>query len=242
MSTALNKALYCIEFRFIKSSKSFGILPFLKRPEMHKLLHKHFPNIVEQDLQDTIVRVGEIKKIPAGMVIQDIGKFIRMVPMLYKGAIKVMREDEEGNEVFLYYLNPGETCAMSLTCCNANKPSTICAIAEEDVEMIGIPVRCMDEWMMQYHSWKDFVMQTYSNRFEELLKAVDSLAFQKMDERLLKYLQDKANVTGKTLLEVTHGQIASELNSSREVISRLLKQLENTGKVKGGRNKIQLLV
>ena len=151
-----------------------------------------------------------------------------------------MREDEGGNELMLYYLRGGETCAMSLTCCMAYKRSEIRAVAQEAVKMITIPVEYMDEWM-KFRDWRSFVMNTYRLRFEELLEALDSIAFLKMDERLLKYLNEKSNTIGSKQVQMSHQEIAVDLNSSREVISRILKQMERKGEVKLGRNKIQLL-
>jgi len=150
-----------------------------------------------------------------------------------------MREDADGNELLLYYLQAGETCAMSLTCCMAFKRSEIRAIAQEDVLMLTIPVDYMEEWM-KYRDWRSFVMNTYRLRFEELLEALDSIAFLKMDERLWKYLQEKAQTLDTTEINISHQDIAYDLNSSREVISRLLKQMERKGMLNLGRNKIEL--
>ncbi len=203
---------------------------------------KHFPSIYEPALQEAIAEYGTLKKMEEGKVIMNYGEYIKGLPMLIEGTIKILREDEEGHEILLYYLNAGETCAMSLTCCIAHQKSEIKAIAEDPVKMLFIPVKYMDEWMKQYESWRNFVMQTYRNRFSELLHTIDSIAFLKMDERLLKYLYDKVERTNKHIFYVTHQEIAKELNTSREVISRLLKQLEKEGKVKLSRNKIKVIV
>ena len=204
-------------------------------------IKKYFPNIYEIELQAAIQELGVVKTFDEGTVIMDYGQYIKSLPMLMSGTIKILREDEEGREVFLYYLNAGETCAMSLTCCLAQQKSEIKAIAEEDVKMVNIPVQYMNEWMRKYDSWRNFVMQTYRNRFNELLHTIDSIAFMKMDERLLKYLYDKVNHTNKHIFYTTHQAIAQEFNTSREVISRLLKQLEKEGKVELSRNKIKVL-
>jgi CRP/FNR family transcriptional regulator len=204
-------------------------------------IKKYFPNIYEIELQAAIQELGILNTFDEGTVIMDYGQYIKSLPMLMSGTIKILREDEEGREVFLYYLNAGETCAMSLTCCLAQQKSEIKAIAEENVKMINIPVKYMDEWMKKYDSWRTFVMQTYRNRFNELLHTIDSIAFMKMDQRLLKYLYDKVNHTNKHIFYTTHQAIAQEFNTSREVISRLLKQLEKEGKVELSRNKIKVL-
>jgi CRP/FNR family transcriptional regulator len=170
----------------------------------------------------------------------DTGQYIKSIPLLLSGSIKIIRQDDTDGEILLYYVGSNETCAMSLTCCMAHQKSRIRAIAEEDTEMITVPVEKMDEWMIKYESWKNFVMQTYNARFDELLRTIDSIAFQKVDERLENYLKSKGELTESKLLVVSHQQIAEELNSSREVISRLLKHLEKNGKIKLGRNKIEL--
>jgi len=165
----------------------------------------------------------------------DIGQAINQIPLVLKGSIKILREDEEGNEIFLYYLEPGHACATSITCCMSGQRSTIRAIAEDDTEYLAIPVQYSDEWMLKYKTWKNFVMNTYAERFEELLKAIDQLAFKKMDERFSKYLHDNSEI------HISHQEIAYDLNTSREVISRLLKQLERMGSIKLGRNRIIIL-
>lgn len=209
---------------------------------MEALVKKYFPTLVEPELVEKIVEQGELMYLNEGDIIMDVGRYIRSIPIIMQGAIKVIREDEEGNEILLYYLKRGDTCAMSLNCCIANKKSEIKAIvASDEVAMISIPAHYMDEWMFTYRSWKDFVMQTYAKRFQEMLTTIDNIAFLKMDERLLKYLKDKSTTTKTKILQTTHQDIAMELNTSREVISRLLKQLEKRGVVKLGRNKIEMV-
>lgn len=205
-----------------------------------KLIEK-FSTIFEKELLQELDEIGKIVNLNAGDVIIDTGQYIKFIPILLSGTIKIIRQDDEGGEILLYYVGSNETCAMSLTCCLAHQKSRIKAIAEEDISMITIPVILMEEWMVKYPSWKNYVMQTYSARFDELLKTIDGIAFHKVDERLEKYLKDKAAVNGNSILNVNHQQIAEELNSSREVISRLLKQLEHNGSIKLGRNKIELL-
>lgn len=180
------------------------------------------------------------KSFKAGDIIIDVNQAIKYMPLLTEGIIKVVREDDQEHELLMYYLYPGDTCAVSLTCCNAGERSEIRAIAEEDVELLMIPVTLMDEWTLSHPSWKNFILKTYRKRFNVLLNTIDEIAFKKMDERLKNYLRNKALMSGRNSLSVTHLEIASDLNSSREVISRLLKQLEKRGEIKLGRNKIDV--
>lgn len=207
---------------------------------IEQILDDHFPSLLDTDLIQGIKEHAEYREVDEGDLLMDIGTTIQSIPMIVTGSVKVMREDEDGNELLLYYVQPGETCAMSLTCCMAFKRSEIRAIAQEPVSMLSIPVEFMDEWM-KFRDWRSFVMNTYRMRFEELLEALDSIAFHRMDERVLKYLQEKGNSLNTAEIHMSHQEIAVDLNSSREVISRILKQMERKNLVKLGRNKIQLL-
>lgn len=200
-----------------------------------------FPHLSEEGLREEIIKVGRLDKVEQGDILIDIDERIVFLPLIYRGVIKVHREDDDGNEILLYYLEAGNTCASSLTCCMARKRSTVRAEAEEDTYLISIPIDYVDIWLVKYKSWKDFIMNTYSQRFEELLKTVDELAFKKLDQRLLNYLEDKSKISGNNLLNIAHREIAYDLNTSREVVSRLLKQLEKVGEIKLGRGKIELL-
>jgi CRP/FNR family transcriptional regulator, anaerobic regulatory protein len=204
------------------------------------ILAKHFPKIQDTELLNGIKANGKIVTIEEGEYMIDIGSPIKSIPMVVSGTVKVMREDGDGNELLLYYLKAGETCAMSLTCCMEGRKSEIRAVAAENVSMIALPVQFMDAWM-QYRDWRAFVMNTYARRFEELLETIDSIAFQRMDERIEHYLQTLAQDSGSSLLTISHQDIAQDLNTSREVISRLLKQMEKRGKLKLGRGKIELI-
>jgi CRP/FNR family transcriptional regulator len=208
--------------------------------QIDDILAKHFPKIQDTELLNGIKVNGKIVTIEEGDYMIDIGSPIKSIPMVVSGTVKVMREDGDGNELLLYYLKAGETCAMSLTCCMEGRKSEIRAVAAENVSMIALPVQFMDEWM-QYRDWRAFVMNTYARRFEELLETIDSIAFQRMDERIEHYLQTLAHDSGSSLLTVSHQEIAQDLNTSREVISRLLKQMEKRGKLKLGRGKIELI-
>jgi len=202
---------------------------------------ERFPIFFEEELKKELNSVAKMYSSKAGDIIMDIDQTIDQIPLVINGSIKILREDEEGNEIFLYYLEPGQACATSITCCISGQRSTIRAIAEDDTQYMGIPVQYSDEWMLKYKTWKNFVMNTYAERFEELLKAIDQLAFKKMDERLSKYLHDKAELHDSFEINISHQEIAYDLNTSREVISRLLKQLERIGSIKLGRNRIIML-
>lgn len=207
-----------------------------------QLIKKNFPEITELALQQAISNVGEIIEFEAGAVIMNYGSIIRSLPLVVEGSIKVLRQSAESdNELFLYYLNPGETCAMAFTCCVMHKKSEIRTIAEEKTKIISIPLKFMEDWMSKFPSWKNFVMTSYNKRFQELFSALDKIAFLKMDERLLKYLATKSKNLNTNEIEITHQEIAKELNASREAVSRLLKKLEQYNLLKLGRNKITLL-
>lgn len=210
--------------------------------DVYHLVKKHFPALNEKKLIDEIGEIGQFANFKAGEMIMDFGAYVKWVPLLIEGSIKVVREDKNRDqELFLYFLKPGETCSMSFSCCMMHKKSDIRTTAEDDSTLIGIPVKYVDEWMMKYPSWKNFVMQTYDARMHELIQTIDSIAFNKLDERLLKYLQQKATAIQATTIHTTHQDIAHDMNASREAISRLLKKLEKEQHIKLGRNKIELL-
>ncbi len=200
-----------------------------------------FKEIFEPELIKELILKSKLISAKAGDIILDIGETVRQIPIIIKGSIKVSRIDEEGNELLLYYVNPKESCAMTFTCCMQQFPSEIKAVAEEEVEMLVVPIAVMDEWLVKYPSWKSFVMKTIHHRFNELLKTIDQIAFQKLDERLISYLKEKSKATHSTLVNLSHQQIADELATSRVVISRLLKKLENDKKLLLYRNQIKLL-
>ena len=196
--------------------------------------------LFEENLLNAIQKVSTLKHVAKGEIMIDFGESIKFIPLLLEGAIKVVREDESGEELLLYFVEFGNTCAMTLNCCLENSSSEIRAICESDTTMIMIPVEHMDEWLSKYKSWRNFIFENYQNRLNEMLKAIDALTFLKLDERLEKYLKDKSKVSKEATLKVTHLEIAMDLNSSRVVISRLLKKMENKGKVSLGRNTIEL--
>ena len=198
------------------------------------------PNFADPKLLQAILDKGQIMNLEPGKVMMEPGQFIKMVPIVLEGSIKIMRVDEEGKELFLYYLDAGETCALSLTCCTAAKPSEIKAVVEERTTIIAIPVAVHEQFSDEFRQWKDFVANTYQNRFQEMLVALDAVAFKRMDERLMRYIVTKMKQHKSNELNTTHQEIANELGTSREVISRLLKVLEKKKWIELGRNVIYI--
>ena len=204
-------------------------------------LKANYGYLFEDELLLEINKVGTYKDIPEGYKLIDIGDYIKSMPLLVSGAIKVLREDENGDELLLYFLERGDTCAMTLSCCLGQSKSEIIAVAETNTKLIMVPVQKMEEWLGKYKSWQRFILQSYHDRMTELLQAVDTIAFLKMDERLFKYLKDKAMVNHDDIVHVTHEQIAQDLHTSRVVISRLLKKLALSGKIELQRNNIKVI-
>ena len=202
---------------------------------------EQFKQIFEPELLKEFEQKAKHFSVKEGDIILDIGQTVRVIPIVLSGTLKISRIDEDGHELLLYYVSPKESCAMTFTCCMQQYPSEVKAVAEEDTELLAIPISLMDEWMMKYPTWKSFVMKTIRTRFNELLKTIDQIAFQKLDERLIHYLKEKSKATGSSLVNLSHEQIANELATSRVVISRLLKKLENEKKLLLYRNQIKLL-
>lgn len=191
---------------------------------------------LEKELQDEILDAGTFKTFKANEVLIREGQFITNFPLVIKGLIRVSRNNEDGNELLLYFLKKNEVCAMSLTCCMTSLRSNVKAVAEEDTEVIMLPVSLLESWICKYPSWKQYIMQTFQNRFQELIDTVDTIAFMKLDERLIKYFTIRHSTSGSTIFNGTHQDLALQLNTSREVVSRLLKKLEKDGKIKLSRN------
>ncbi|WP_138433696.1 Crp/Fnr family transcriptional regulator [Winogradskyella algicola] len=206
-----------------------------------KELIQPFAYLFDEEILKNISKVAELRTFKKSDIIIDIGQELKHVPLLIKGNIKVLREDNEGSELLLYVLESGDTCAMSLTCCMAKSVSKIRAIADEDTTVIMIPIEEMRSWFDTNTSWRSFILQSYQIRFDEMLETIDTLAFMKMDERLFKYLTDKVKLSASTDLEITHQEIAEDLHTSRVVVSRLLKQLEKQERITLGRNKIHVI-
>ncbi|MBP6624170.1 MAG: Crp/Fnr family transcriptional regulator [Chitinophagaceae bacterium] len=194
----------------------------------------------EQKLQEEFAALT-VMEFKEGDEIITYGKQLKMMPFVTKGIIKVFKRDDDGKEILLYYLSANDSCSMAYSCCMESKLSEIKAIAEDEVALIAIPHSKLDEWLCKYPSWKAYIMQSFNVRFLELLKSIESIAFKKLDERLINYLQEKRRLTGSAVLKLSHYKIADDLATSRVVISRLLKQLENDKKVILYRNELKLL-
>ncbi|MCL5129561.1 MULTISPECIES: Crp/Fnr family transcriptional regulator [unclassified Algibacter] len=205
------------------------------------LLQEKFRDILDQDILKEILKVGLFKTFQKDDIIIDINQTLQYIPLLLSGNIKILREDANGNDLLIYFLETGETCTMSLTCCMGTTKSKIRAVAETDSSLVLIPVENMQTWFHTNHSWRNFILESYQSRFNEMLETIDNLAFLKMDQRLHNYLLNKANLSGTKTIIVKHLDIAEDLHTSRVVISRLLKQLENENKIKLSRNKIEVL-
>jgi CRP/FNR family transcriptional regulator len=208
---------------------------------MREKLDNYFSYVFEKELLDEIEQVGVYKKLREGELLVDLGDQMKGVPLLLEGAIKIVREDKKGEEILLYFLEKGDTCASSFSSAISNGKCGIRAMAEKESEIIFLPKEKLDEWLVKYKSWRNFVIDSYNIRLNEMMETIDTLAFMRMDERLYKYLKDKAQIMRETSLNTTHQDIAYDMHTSRVVISRLLKQLENEGKIKLHRNKIEIL-
>ncbi len=207
---------------------------------MSSEVQKYFKHILGSELIEEIVSSGKLIFIRQGDILIDYGQNVDHMPLVLSGLLRIMREGDQDNELFLYYLSGGETCAFSMTCCMQTKKSEVMAIAEEDTEVWMVPVKYMSQWLSKYNSWKEFVFSSYNRRFDEMLETIDSIAFLKMDERLARYLEVKKQSSDSHVIYKTHQDIAQELNTSRVVVSRLLKQLERSGKIKLYRNRIEI--
>tara|TARA_R110002050_G_scaffold4573_2_gene22140 strand:- start:48557 stop:49195 length:639 start_codon:yes stop_codon:yes gene_type:complete len=207
----------------------------------YDLLQQKFASTLDENLIKEIFEKGIFKNFKKNEIIIDINQPLNFIPLLLNGDIKILREDSDGNELLIYFLEAGETCTMSLTCCMDTTKSKIRAVAEKDTTLIMIPVEQMQQWFQNNESWRNFILRSYQNRFDEMLEAIDNIAFMKMDERLYKYLINKTVLNSSKTIEVKHQDIAEDLHTSRVVISRILKQLENENKIKLGRNKIEIL-
>ena len=208
----------------------------IKKEQQEDLMSLFEPDLFREILNRSVFKTANV-----GDTIIEIGQNITHFPFILSGSMKISRIDPEGNEIFLYYLNSFDSCAMSFTCCIQHTPSEIVAKAEEKIEYLAIPLSEMELWFSKYSTWKNFVMSTIRNRFNELLKTIDQIAFQKLDDRLVHYLKERSKMTGSKLINLTHEQIASDLATSRVVISRLLKKLENDSRLNLNRNQIKLL-
>lgn len=204
-------------------------------------LHQRFEFLFEPELINEICKSGNIRVFKPDDEIIDIGMRITHMPIVISGSIKVMTEDKDGDELLLYYLELGDTCAVTLNCCTKKAKSTIRAITETDAELLFVPIEKMEEWMIKYKSWRNYVLDSYNERLNEMLAAIDNIVFNSMEERLEKYVKDKAWIAKSATLNLSHQDIANDLHSSRVVVSRLMKKLEKNGVIRQHRNKIVVL-
>jgi len=209
---------------------------------MKELLQQTYGHLFEDKLIEEIVASSILREFKEGDVLIDFGDYIKKMPLLISGAIKILREDFDEGELLLYFLEKGDTCAMTMACCLGDTKSEIKAVAENNGEVVMIPVEKMEEWLGKYKTWRNYVFNSYNNRLKEMLNAIDNLAFMNMNERLLNYLFEKAKVNKSREVLNTHQEIAYDLHTSRVVVSRLLKALENEGRIKLHRATIEILI
>ncbi|SNB02252.1 Crp/Fnr family transcriptional regulator [Flavobacterium psychrophilum] len=207
---------------------------------MNKNLKKLFPSFSNTLIEDINANAID-QSFVVGDVVMRTGQYIKNTILVLSGSIKIYREDADGGEFFMYYLQPGQACAISMICATKNEQSQIMAKVVEDTELVMVPLTLMNKWMMEHRSWYEFVIDTYRSRFEEVLEVVNSIAFKAMDERLEFYLKRHKDTCGCLNLKLSRQEIATDLNTSREVISRLLKKLEQRGVLKLQRNHIEFL-
>jgi CRP/FNR family transcriptional regulator len=208
---------------------------------MKNLLLETYGLLFEDKLIDEIVAVSLLRDFKQDDVLIDFGDYIKKMPLLITGAIKILREDVDEGELLLYFIEKGDTCAMSMACCMGETKSEIKAVAETDGTVIMIPVHKMEEWLGKYKSWRVYVFNSYNSRLKEMLHTIDNLAFINMDKRILHYLKDKVKINNSKEIKNTHQEIAYDLHTSRVVVSRILKSLENEGTIRLHRASIELL-
>jgi CRP/FNR family transcriptional regulator len=208
---------------------------------MIDVIKETYGYLFEEKLIEEIAQVATLKNFDEGDVLIDFGDYIKKMPLLIHGAIKILREDFDEGELLLYFIEKGDTCAMTMACCLGDTKSEIRAVAETNGQLVMIPVSKLEEWLGKYKSWRNYVFNSYNNRLKEMLTAIDNLAFMNMDERLLNYLSEKSIVNKTKDIKSTHQEIAFDLHTSRVVVSRLLKALENEGRIRLHRASIELL-
>lgn len=202
-------------------------------------LRELFPGL-EEELYDELLQHANIKNIPAGTTILQAGQPIRSMMMVLDGIVKLYQQDEDNDEYFIYHIEPGQACAVSMVCSYKQEKSQVTAKSVTDVVLLTVSLHLMDKWLQRYKSWHYFVIRTYRSRYEELLRTISEIAFRNMDERLEFYLKRQVKQFGKHV-KLTHQDIANDLNSSREVISRLMKKMEKNGWIKIHRNYFEWL-
>ncbi len=213
---------------------------YIHEPTLREKLSNNYSKIFEKKLIDEIIKVGHHDSIKKGGLLIDIGDEMTHIPLILNGVIKIIRKENE-KELVLYYLERGDTCAISFSNCINKKQSIFKGIVEEDVEMVMLPVEKIDKWLVKFESFRHFIIDSYHFRLLEMVESIDGLAFMKMKERLLKYLKNIVKTTHEVNLHITHQEIANDLNTSRVVITRLLKELHEEGEIYSKRNKIEVL-
>lgn len=204
-------------------------------------LKKYYGSQFEPALLEEINQVATFMEVPEGQDLMKPGQYIKAMPLLLSGSIKIMRPDGNGEELLLYHLEKGDTCAMTMTCCVGNTKSEIHAITETPAKLLMIPVGKMEEWSRDYKTWRNFVFASYHARMMELLESIDNIAFNNMDERLENHLKNKVEILNSKHIYTTHKEIANDLHTSRVVVSRLLKKMENDKKINLHRSFIEVL-
>lgn len=204
-------------------------------------LNMDISQISDPEFRKEIAYIDHLKVFLAGSVILDINAYINYIPLVISGSIKVTRTDEDGREILLYYLTPGESCISSILSGLTQGTSKVKAVVEEEAEILMISLQQAKDWLKKYPEWTDFIFGLYQRRFEDLLGVVNAVAFQKVDARLMHLLNQKAQLYKSKTLSVTHQQLADELGITREAVSRVLKQIETDGQIQLSRNKITLL-
>ncbi len=208
---------------------------------LREKLANYYGEVFESELIDEIVQVGFLDKIKSGSTMIEIGDKMTHIPLILEGVVKIIRQEKEGEELVIYYLEQGDTCAISFINCINRKESIFRGVAEKDTEAIFIPVEKVDEWLANFRSWRSFIIDSYHFRLLEMVESIDSLAFMNMSERIHKYLSNRVKISKDMDLKITHQEIADDLNTSRVVVTRILKELHENGKVYSTRNKIRVL-
>ncbi len=208
---------------------------------MKEELNKYYGSQFEPELIQEINNAATLVEMPEGEDLIKPGQYIKSMPLLLSGSIKILRPDEHGDELLLYHLERGDTCAVTMSCCMGNAKSEIHAVTETPVKLIMIPISKMEEWFSKYKTWRNFVFSSYHARMMEMLESIDNIAFNNMDERLEGYIQNQIKILNSKHIYKTHNDIATDLHTSRVVISRLLKKMENDKKIKLHRSFVEVL-
>jgi CRP/FNR family transcriptional regulator len=202
-------------------------------------LHKYFPSLGEKELRETLLNECSIQTFEKDTILLEEGNYVKVLPLVIEGSVKIFKKDYD-KEILMYYIKSGESCIMSISACIKDEKSQVQAITSDSTKVILVPIRFVNDWMRLFPTWNTFIISSYQSRFDNLLTAFNAVVFEKMDTRLVQYLKEKANVLGSSTLKTTHIEIATELATARVVISRLLKDLENQGKIKQTRGYITI--